>query len=80
MVNSHLAEAKGLIAGCVNQPAAAVADDAAIGTLEGWDSIAHISIVLAIEARVGRNLTSDEIIAVTGVVSVADILKQADGP
>lgn len=78
MSNPHLTTAKGLIAGCVNQSVADVADDARIGTLEGWDSIAHISIVLAIEERLGRTLTSDEIIAVTGVASVADILKQAD--
>ena len=68
-----------LVARCTRRPPGAVTAEASIGTLEGWDSIAHISIVLAVEEEIGRTLTSDEIISVTSVERIAALLATAGG-
>lgn len=34
---------------------------AAVGSLPGWDSIAHMNIILTIEERLGRHLKAEEI-------------------
>lgn len=48
--------------------------DAAIGTLPAWDSLAHLKIVLVLEERIGRQLTTDEILEVTSVETIARLL------
>jgi hypothetical protein len=34
-----------------------IPDDVRIGTLERWDSLAHLRLVLAIEQKIGRHST-----------------------
>ena len=42
--------------------------------VEGWDSMAHVGIVLAIEGRVGRPFTIDQI---ESVKTVGDLVRLA---
>jgi acyl carrier protein len=51
-----------------------VRGDAAVGSLPGWDSIAHVNIVLAVEARLGRPLTPEEIGTARTVADFASFL------
>jgi acyl carrier protein len=44
------------------------------GEVEGWDSMAHVGIVLAIEGRLGRPFTIDQI---EGVKTVGDLVRLA---
>ena len=41
-----------------------------INNLLEWDSLSHIKIVMAIEAKLQRELTTDEIIAISDVDSI----------
>ncbi len=49
--------------------------DDTMATLASWDSLAHMSIVLAIETEIGRLLTAEEIASITSVQSVARLLE-----
>ena len=48
--------------------------NAAIGSLPGWDSIAHVNIVLALEERLGRPLSAEEIASAKQVDDFAKLL------
>ena len=74
MPDARLVMASGIIAGALGCRPAEVGADAAIGSLPQWDSIAHLSIVLAFEERIGRQLTADEIASLETVASFAALL------
>jgi len=67
--------ARALLAGALGCPPEAVLPDCAIGTLPAWDSLAHIKVVLALEERIGRALTTEEILEVTSLPSIARLLE-----
>jgi len=41
-----------------------------INNLPEWDSLNHIKIVLTVEEKLGRNLTTEEIISISDVESI----------
>lgn len=41
---------------------------------ERWDSLAHMRIVLAVEALLGRSLETSEILSIESLASIAEIL------
>lgn len=51
--------------------------DLAAGAMPGWDSLGHMRIVLAVEAHLGREFTTDEIMEIQSVRDVAAILDSA---
>ena len=69
--------ARDMLAEAVNLPAEDLADDAAIGTVEGWDSLAHIRLITAIERFLGRELTTDEAISINSLASLGRVLDEA---
>ena len=71
------AEARQLVADSLGQPLEAVPEDAAIGTLAAWDSLGHVRILLALEAALGRRLTTTAIAELRALDDVARLL--ADG-
>lgn len=70
--------ARDLLATAVEQPAGDLPDDAAIGTFEPWDSLAHVRLFAALETALGRQLTSDEAISIRSLGSLAAVLDGAD--
>ena len=62
--------ARALLATALDCPQEAVPPESAIGTLPQWDSLAHIKIVLAVEERLGRSLTTDEILSITSLEAI----------
>ena len=71
---SDLARAREVVAGVLGCPVGDIGADAAVGSLPEWDSMAHVSIILAAEERLGRMLTSEEIASFVSVASLAAIL------
>jgi acyl carrier protein len=51
--------------------------DAALGSLETWDSLAHMRLLLGIEEALQRELTADE---AAGVMSLADVRRLLGKP
>lgn len=69
-----LLEARRLVATALGRPLDAVEATAAVGQVAGWDSMGHMSIVLALEAQIGRMLRPDEIGRLKSISEVAAIL------
>jgi acyl carrier protein len=67
--------ARSLLAEALGCPEEEIVADSAIGTQLQWDSLAHIKIVLALEERLGRSLTTDEIVAVTSLAAIEQVLR-----
>ena len=72
-------QAKQLLAEAVHCEAAAIPDDVRIGRFERWDSLAHLRLVLAIEARIGRQLDPDESVRIETLTDIAALLGPAAG-
>ena len=68
--------ARDLIAQALAQSPASIAHDGSIHTVQAWDSLGHVRVILAIESRIGHPLTSEAIAAVASVADVAAILAE----
>ena len=51
-----------------------LAMDTLPNAVEGWDSLAHVGIIVAIEKRIGRQFTVDQI---DGLKDVGDLVRLA---
>lgn len=70
----------GIIAAALGCRSQDVPDDAPVGSLPQWDSIAHMNIIMAFEERLGRQLTAEETASLETVASFAALLEpQAPG-
>ena len=77
-MNDSAIEARILLAGALELDPANVADDAAMGTVETWDSLAHMRLILAIEAALGRELDPDALFEIASLGDVAALLESAN--
>ena len=50
---------------------------ATMGELQGWDSLAHMRLALAIEERLARPLDGHEIVTIRSLADVARLLGEA---
>jgi len=69
--------AKKLLAEAANCDPAAIPDDVRIGRFERWDSLAHLRLVLAIEAQIGRQLDADESVRIETLSDIAALVALA---
>jgi acyl carrier protein len=67
--------AKALLATALEIDVATLPDDASIATLEAWDSLAHLRLVQALEAALGRELPAEHIFAIASLADVAAVLE-----
>ena len=52
--------------------------DSSPDTIERWDSIGHLNLVLALEQEFGIRFSPDQIEQMTGVGAIVTILQRAD--
>ena len=71
-------EARALIAQATGRDPDAVPADAAIETFDAWDSLSHMRLMLLLEDKLQRPLTSDEIVSVRSIEDV-HLLSCRDG-
>jgi len=71
-----LAVARRLLAEATGYPEAEIDDQASIDSLDSWDSLAHMRLILAIEAETG-SLVAPE--AVVDLMSLADVGRYLEG-
>lgn len=71
---SALEEARTLLAGALQVPVDAVGEDTRIGTIEAWDSLGHMRLLMEIEARLGRELDPGVAVEVESVGDVARLI------
>ncbi|MBR0967271.1 acyl carrier protein [Bradyrhizobium diazoefficiens] len=70
----NLTMARAILADSLNVDPQAITEDATIETLESWDSLGHMRLVLAIEAQLTRQLTPMEIAELESLRSLQKIL------
>ena len=51
-----------------------IADDAAIGVTERWDSLAHMNLILAPEEHLGRQLDTATMLGIESLVDIEALL------
>lgn len=76
MSDDAILMARRLIAEATESPLADIPEDASIATLPAWDSLAHVRLIIAIEAALGAPLQTDEMLSVTSITEVAELLKK----
>ena len=53
-----------------------IADDASPETIEGWDSMQHLNLVLALEGEFAVRLSADEISDITSFAKIVAALER----
>jgi acyl carrier protein len=66
--------AREMLAECLGLPIGEIGADARLGSPAAWDSLAHVRIVLALEAECGRELSAQEILGLTSLKALAGLL------
>lgn len=69
------ATARELLAIALELPVNLVPAEASMATLEAWDSLAHVRLILAIETRLGRELAPEAAVAIGSVADIAAVLQ-----
>lgn len=69
-------ELKSILADTLGISEARLAEEASTETLPEWDSVAHINIVLSLEARYGLSFSPDEILNLGSIREIERILQQ----
>jgi acyl carrier protein len=62
--------ARAILAEAISVPPETIPDDAAIGTIERWDSLAHLRLLMGVEEALKRQLSTEES---ADVMSLADV-------
>ena len=70
------AELRSILADTLGIPESYLAEDASAETITEWDSVAHINIVLSLEARYGLSFSPDEILNLGSIKEIQQILHQ----
>lgn len=66
--------ARQMLATAINVPLEKIDEHTKIGSLPEWDSIGHLRLVLELERLLKRQLSADEIIALTSLQDVEKVL------
>jgi acyl carrier protein len=74
-MSAHAA-ATTLLAGALMIDASAVPRDARLGRIDQWDSLAHARLLLALEEKLSRQLTTDEAVGVESLDDIARLIEQ----
>ncbi|MEM7442363.1 MAG: acyl carrier protein [Pseudomonadota bacterium] len=69
-----MSDARALVADAIDRPIDQVPVTGTIETVPGWDSLGHMRIILALEARLGRPLDANDILGLTSISAIQDVL------
>jgi acyl carrier protein len=50
-------------------------DESSVDSIESWDSLNHLNIVMAIEEAFGVQLSADEVIEMRSIAAIRQILR-----
>ncbi len=73
-MSADLERARALLAEALSIAPEAVAEDAGPETLEAWDSLAQMRLILAIEAARGHTVTMEEAVEIFSLPAIAAAL------
>ena len=72
MSGQDLTKAKDLLAGATQRQPGEIPDNASVSSFDGWDSLSHMRLIMAMEEKMGRELPPE---AVVDIASLADVAK-----
>lgn len=75
-MNSTLEQVQAIASDIFGVPSAKITTDSSPETIETWDSMQHLNLVLAIEEKFGLQLSPEEIEEMTSVGAVAAIVEK----
>ena len=67
---------KEVLARVLNVEISAITDDASPDTIESWDSLRHMNLVLAIEEEFGVELTDEQVVDILSYQLIKIVLKE----
>lgn len=67
---------KEVLAKILNVEVAAITEDASPDTIENWDSLRHMNLVLAIEEEFGVELTDEQVVDILSYQLIKIVLKE----
>ncbi len=67
---------KEVLARIFNVDVNTITEDASPDTIENWDSLRHMSLVLAIEEEFGIELTDDQVVEILSFKLIKIVLKE----
>ncbi len=65
-----------VFADILQEPVDAISDETSPKTMRKWDSLKHIQVVMAIEQAFGVSFSPPEVMTITSVGAVRDLLKE----
>lgn len=68
----NLANAKALLAEASQRQPDEIPDDASVSNFDGWDSLSHMRLIMAMEEKIGRELAPE---AVVDIACLGDVAK-----
>lgn len=69
-----LTTARRLLADATGCEISQIEDQASIGTFDPWDSLAHMRLILAIEAETGAQIAPETVVDLASLQDVATLL------
>jgi acyl carrier protein len=71
---SARADARALLAAALMIAESDLPPDPRLGQVEGWDSLAHTRLLMALEEKLARQLSADEAVAVETLDDIAGLI------
>ena len=71
-----LSKVKCLVADSFEIPIERIGDDSSSQTIEQWDSVGHINLVMALEAEFGVSFAMEEIMRLHDVRAISKVLAE----
>jgi acyl carrier protein len=63
----------------LNFPAEAITDDSSPRTVDGWDSLGHMNLILALEEEFGVQFSDERILHLLSVRAIVQALRELMG-
>lgn len=73
-MNNMVESIKNTIASTFEVPVETICDDSSSQTIEKWDSIGQINLVMALERELGLSFTMDEILQLKDFASICKVV------
>lgn len=72
-------QVRGIVAHIMGVPAIAISDDTSARSLQSWDSLRHMKLILAVEEKFDVRLTDEQIVSITDVRSIVSLVGRNRG-
>lgn len=76
---SYLVKLRNIFREIFDDDLMSISEETQRGDIEDWDSVAHVKLVLAVEAEFGIRLTTDEVATVKSVGDFLGAINKSSG-